>query len=165
MPAAGAWAAVHELHFWSAMEEKMPLTSSLDRDDDVDVAASGVAVSALERERAAAAARDNRSWAARNSRADFMRRVHDALGVSLAAARDVRFGMRAQAAAAAAHLAHAWHIHVELNCRGKSDMMQEQAKFKRWRAVRGRDAMIHLRCRSLWPEPESKSAKQRNRSV
>ena len=32
-----------------------------------------------------------------------MRRVHYALGVSLAAACDVRFGMRAQAAAAAAH--------------------------------------------------------------
>jgi hypothetical protein len=103
MPAAGAWAAVRELHFRSAMDKKMQSTSSLDGDDDVDVAASGVAVSAIEGERAAAAAHDNHSRAAHNSRADFMRRVHDALGVSLAAARDVRFGMRAQAAAAAAH--------------------------------------------------------------
>ncbi len=61
MPAAGAWAAVRELHFRSAMDKKMQSTSSLDGDDDVDVAASGVAVSAIERERAAAAAHDNRS--------------------------------------------------------------------------------------------------------
>ncbi len=43
------------------MEEKMPSMSSLDGDDDVDVAASGAAVSAIERERVAAAAHDNRS--------------------------------------------------------------------------------------------------------
>ena len=41
------------------MEER--LTSSLDRDDDVNVAASGVAVSALQRQHATAAAHNNRS--------------------------------------------------------------------------------------------------------
>ena len=82
-----------------------------------------------------------------------MRRVHYALGVSLAAARDVRFGMRAQAAAAAAHntLLMPGMFTSSSTARARQERHEAGAGEEEEAPCRGRggeQAMIHLRRRS-----------------
>jgi hypothetical protein len=72
--------------------------------------------------------------AAHNSRADFMRSVHNLLSVSLLprVTCDLIWDARTGSGCSGTqHLAHARHIHVQLNCTGKNDMRQGQAKRRR----------------------------------